>query len=284
MKKLVILLSLVIFSTSISACSSDNVSQTEPSASQVSETTVGTNANEPTTEEVNLVDVPEVVGLSLNDATEKLTDAGLKVDLILASSETVQADYVISQSPVAGGKAKENDSVTIYVSKSGSSQNSQSSQSSVSTDTLYCCASDYATLRDKNSRSGNELAKIYSRESVERIGTTGEFYYVSYKGQKGYVLKDFFSTSANAPLNYGTGNASSSDSYVLYCRASDYATLRASASRSSKELAKVYCRESVYCYGSSGEFYYVTYRGQSGYVLKTYFSTDPNASLNYGLN
>ena len=71
---------------------------------------------------------------------------------------------------------------------------------------------------------------------------------------------------------------------TLYCRASDYATLRSAPSRSAKEVAKVYSRESVQCISSSTEYYYVVYQGQRGYVLKDYFSTNPSAPLNYGIN
>ncbi len=68
----------------------------------------------------------------------------------------------------------------------------------------------------------------------------------------------------------------------LYCRASDYATLRASASRSGRELDIVLTGESVVYLSSTTEFYHVVYQGEKGYVLKDYFTTDPDAPLNYG--
>ena len=68
----------------------------------------------------------------------------------------------------------------------------------------------------------------------------------------------------------------------LYCRASDFATLRASASRSGREVDIVLTGESVVYLSSTTEFYHVIYQGEKGYVLKDYFSTDPDAPLNYG--
>ena len=68
---------------------------------------------------------------------------------------------------------------------------------------LYCRASDWATLRATASRSGREIDKVLSRESVVYISSTTEFYYVAYQGKRGYVLKDYFSTDSSAPLNYG---------------------------------------------------------------------------------
>lgn len=156
-----------------------------------------------------------------------------------------------------------------------------------STVTYYCRASISATLRSIASRDGADLAQIGSGEEVQCLGESGEFYNVIYKGQNGYVLKDFFSQDPNAPLNYGSGNASSAagpEAAVYYCCASESATLRSVASRDGAALAQVASREAVECIGSSGDFYYVSYQGKTGYVLKNYFSTDPNAELNYGKN
>lgn len=224
----------------------------------------------PATEEKTAV-VPDVVGLMTMDATDKLRDAGFEYEIILTSSDSVQADYVISQFPIAGKKVDEDEQVTIYVSDTDNAY-----------EKLYCRASDYATLRSTASRSGKELAKIKPREEVDMVRSSGEFYYVNYKDKSGYVLKEFFSTDPDAPLNYGNGNSEPDTSNMLYCCASDYATLRSSASRSGKELAKIDSREAVRYISSSGEFYYVSYNGEKGYVLKNYFSSDPDAALNYG--
>ena len=151
--------------------------------------------------------------------------------------------------------------------------------------TLYCCASEYVTLRSEPARSGAELARVYSREEVQYLGLAGEFYNVVYKGQNGYVIKDFFSEDPNASLNYSSGSVTDSDSaLVYYCCASEYVTLRAEASRDSAEIGRVPSREAVQYISSAGEFFYVSYNGKNGYVLKNYFSEDPNASLNYGRN
>ena len=155
---------------------------------------------------------------------------------------------------------------------------------STSTMNLYCRASEYATLRETPSTSAYALTTIPSRGVVEYLGVNGSFYYVRYNGMTGYVLQDFFSSDRNASLNYGDGSNYSSSSTTLYCRASEYATLRSYASVDATALAKVYSREAVQYLGDSGDFYYVSYRGAKGYVLKNYFSTNPSAELNYGTN
>lgn len=78
-----------------------------------------------------------------------------------------------------------------------------SGQSDSNDPLLYCRASDWATLRSYNSRDAKSLAKIKRGESAVYISETTEFYYVAYQGKRGYVLKDYFSYSPNAPINYG---------------------------------------------------------------------------------
>ncbi|MBE6824369.1 MAG: PASTA domain-containing protein [Ruminococcaceae bacterium] len=246
--------------------------------------TEATEATEPPTEKETepkpeMVGVPDVGGLTSSAAKDLLKSSGLKADIVKTESQTVDYDYVISQSPISGSEAEKGTKVKVYVSNT---------QLIDSNRKLYCCASEYVTLRSNPSRSASRLNSIYSREAVEYLGDAGEFIYVEYKNQKGYVLASFFSTDPNAPLNYDSGNVSkpavndnTQQSTIMYCCANQYVTLRASASRSATALDKVYCRESVEYVGESGEFYRVKYGAKYGYVLKKFFSTDPNAPLNY---
>ncbi len=220
--------------------------------------------------------VPDVVGLSSEDAMRKLTDAGFDFEINLTPSDSVEANYVISQSPLANKTVDPGTKIMVYVSNTA--QSSQGSNNYVTS--LYCCASEFATLRQYASRNAAALARIPSRGEVQYISSYGEFYYVCYNGQYGYVLGEFFATSPNAPLNTSSGVASST---TLYCRASISATLRNGPSRNNASLAQIPSRSAVtYVSDASAEFYYVCYNGTYGYVLKDYFSTDANAPLNYG--
>lgn len=187
-----------VVTTGISETTSNIQSTTEETA----ETT-----EQPTT--VESISIPDVVGMSQIDAEDKLDKSGLSVIVQEGEDDSTPNGYVISQSPLAGKTVNKGESVTIYISKKQTVPTTVSSNNSSSVDNkkyLYCCASDFATLRNKPSRSGSEIVKITTREKVEYLGRDGEFYYVSYKGDKGYVLADFFSEDINAPLNYGTGN------------------------------------------------------------------------------
>ena len=154
--------------------------------------------------------------------------------------------------------------------------------------TLYCCASDYVTLRSMTSRSSSALAKITTREEMTKLDEVGDWYYVNYKGTLGYVLKEFASTDKNAALNYGTGSVST-DKY-MYCCASDYVTVRLQPSKTADPIDRIYSRQRVIVVEDKGEWLYVDYEigngnfAGSGYVLKSYFSTSQDAPLNYGTN
>lgn len=228
-----------------------------------------------TTDEIIM---PDVEGIKIEDAKKELRNAGINYEIVYEQSNEVNKGFVIRQSEIKGTRLTDQDTVTIYVAEESQKANATSDVNEY----LYCCASDYATLRETNSRNGKELAKIKSREAVKWLSTYDEFYYVEYLGKKGYVLKDFFSTNSSAPLNYSSGDIDDNSTQILYCRASEYATLRKSPSRSSDEIKKIYCRDSVKYISSSGEFYYVEYSGKKGYVLKDFFSTNPSAPLNYG--
>ena len=291
----------------LTPASSGQTSQTENTA-MAEETPVVTAQAEtvtPAAEEESTaeVSVPDTVGMSLEDALDAIGDQGLTYKIEYRESADKEPGFVISQTPAAGSTAKENDTVKLYVAKE--SENAATAATTATpaptatatpeataapannTVTLYCCASDYATLRASASRSAADLAHISSRESMTYLSTVGEFYQVTYNGQTGYVLADFVSFDPNAPLNYGSGSSSSGNTSVtttLYCCASEFATLRSGPSRESTDLGKIYSREAVEYKGQTGEFYYVSKDGQLGYVLKAYFSTDPNAALNYGDN
>ncbi|MFF2849473.1 Stk1 family PASTA domain-containing Ser/Thr kinase [Streptomyces sp. NPDC058001] len=64
------------------------------------------------------VDVPDVTGESVDDATQELTDAGLKVEI---ATEQVTSEFdageVARQSPGADSRAAEGDTVTLTISK-----------------------------------------------------------------------------------------------------------------------------------------------------------------------
>ena len=66
---------------------------------------------------VEMEDMPDVTGMSLEAAKSQLEGMGLKVKTVNEYHDTVKENYVISTNPVAGGKVKVGSTVTLTVSK-----------------------------------------------------------------------------------------------------------------------------------------------------------------------
>jgi serine/threonine-protein kinase len=62
------------------------------------------------------IKVPEVVGYTLDEATAMLNDAGLSPRYTYEASDTIEKDYVISQSPEKDTIAAKNDEVALVIS------------------------------------------------------------------------------------------------------------------------------------------------------------------------
>ena len=250
-----------------------------PTANDITEVT------QPATQPDNKVRVPDVKGEKYDLAMEHINAVGLTPELVLVEDNTVQADYVISQSPGADSYAEKGTKVTINVAKAPTpTQTTQKPTEAPAPvddgNTYYVIASEYVTLRDAATRTGREITKINRGEKVTYLSTDGEFSYVSYNGTKGYILSEFLSKNKNE-INRGSGNASLKEGDYLYCRASDFATLRSSTSMSSSALEKINRDERVSYLGRSGDWYHVSYNGKTGYVLVSFFSPQADAPLNY---
>lgn len=237
----------------------------------------------PETKPDSTVRVPNLSGLTSEKAMQYLTEVGLQPDLVLVESSTVQEDHVISQSPAADASVEKGSKVTINVAKAPAPEPTETKapEPTVEASTLYVIASENVTLRDAATRTGRKLATVDRGEAVTYIDSAGEFYYVDYNGQKGYILAEFLSAD-KSKLNPGSGNSVLKSGDYLYCRASDFATLRSTTSRSASAFARISRDERVSYLGQSGEWFYVSYDGKTGYVLKDYFSPQADAPLNYG--
>ena len=72
-----------------------------------------------TTKEVEDVVVPNVVGLNIDEAIEKLTKEGFTYTTEIKNSDTVEEGYVIKTNPKAGSTRKKGDTITIIESIGG---------------------------------------------------------------------------------------------------------------------------------------------------------------------
>lgn len=87
--------------------------------------TAAVTTQEPSTEEVTeleyytveRIEIPDVTGLAAKDAYDKLNAAGVRYTVVREYSETVKAEYILSQEPGAGEEIKADDIVTLHISK-----------------------------------------------------------------------------------------------------------------------------------------------------------------------
>lgn len=73
-----------------------------------------------TTREVKDITVPNVVGLTTDEAIEKLEKAGFTYTTETKNSDTIEEGYVIKTTPKAGSTRKKGDTITIIESSGGS--------------------------------------------------------------------------------------------------------------------------------------------------------------------
>lgn len=69
-----------------------------------------------------LITVPNVAGLTEDVAKSKLTNAGLKYDLLMIEDNNVKEGYVVSVSPQEGSKVPSDTTIKLYISKGPSEE------------------------------------------------------------------------------------------------------------------------------------------------------------------
>lgn len=110
----------VLFLTNLNN-KSDNTESANTSVAE--QTTAELTTNKPAEAVIiEKIVVPDVIGLSKEDAQNELKSNGLDVVMHETESDTVSSGYVISQSPLQGSELKKGDSVTIYISKISNKQ------------------------------------------------------------------------------------------------------------------------------------------------------------------
>ena len=67
-------------------------------------------------------------------------------------------------------------------------------------DTLYCIAQDGVILRERASRTAEQVGDVVCQEPVVYLETSGEWYKVEYDGDTGYVLGRYFSPQEDAAI------------------------------------------------------------------------------------
>lgn len=226
--------------------------------------------------------MPDLIGLTKEDAISKLSEMGIGVkDIITTETDSAEPGYVFNQSPSKNQELTSGVDVTIYVAVEKTTQPPTETQPATETQpspsspgygaTLYVTADEGAVLWAEPSRTGTQLATVRRGDAVTYLETSGEFFYVSYRGIKGYIPADNLS-EVRGDLTLSTAGTDLRSGDSLYCITGEGAKLRSDTSIFSSELATVSRGDRVSYLGQSGDWYYVSYNGKDGYVLKRDFS------------
>ena len=129
---------------------------------------------------------------------------------------------------------------------------------------------EYVNLRSRPDSSSRSLAEVWIGEVVMAAPYDNQFSYCCYNGQYGYILTEYLNASIQ-PWSEGTF-------YVTNCK--EYISLRRMPTKSADVLAKIplgATLDGIYYHDggdTSGDFVYVKYNGQYGFVLWDYLAAE----------
>ena len=228
---------------------------------------------------VATVKMPDLKGLAKEDAIGQLSKMNLKAEIMEVESDKQKDGFVFEQVPAKGATVSPGSAVTLYVAKAKATQPAtkatqppttkatQPPTAAPTTQYLYCRASTYVALRTGKGVGYKELARIPSRGSMIYLGTDGDWYYVRYNGQEGYVYGEYVSFDPNAPLTYDGADYSS----TLRCTADDFVSLRTGPDAGYSEIVKIPRGYTMtFLEESSNGWYHVRYGSYTGYVYSAY--------------
>lgn len=142
-----------------------------------------------TSKQMELISVPDVVGLTLDDAIEVLSQAGLRTETIPTATDDVEVNIVISQFPVSDKKVSYGCTVQIYVAEPLATTVSA---------TEYI-TSEITEVQDDFYISDNELEK-----EIEKI--RGYYYNPTSADTKVVLEKNFAAWGYSRDYRYHNGN------------------------------------------------------------------------------
>lgn len=170
---------LALFGDSLGIHVFGTAETTAPTTEEV--TTVAVTTAEPTTAEPEW-EVPDVVGMSANDAYAALNHAGTRFEIRREYSEEVETDHVISQFPEPGTMIKDSEKVAVIISKG--------------TDQPDTTAPSTTKSKSSSSSSSSSSGKSSSGSSGDYILSGSDSRYIS-KLELTFMSKDKLTLALN---------------------------------------------------------------------------------------
>ena len=155
-----------------------------------------------------------------------------------------------------------------YLTVGGSSSSGGSDSSNGDSGQSGTINATYVRFRSGPSTSSSILRTFDKGAGVSVTGTEGDWYKVRYGGADGYVYKTYVTVGSSGSDSGSSANVESA-SGTGTIRGS-YVRVRSGPSTSSSILATVHTGTTMSITGTTGEWYQVSYNGQTGYVYKSY--------------
>lgn len=189
-------------------------------------------------ETIETLKMPDLSGLTKEEAIKKLSDLNLRVDdFTEAESEDEEAGKVFSQVPKTDTEVTSDTKIKLYIAKAPATEAKKEEVKSTpvkpapSPTTMFCTARSYVTVHSSASAGSADLGKIYIGDSVKVLSSSSGWLYIDDGEIKGYASADYFSSSVSMVPQYTDPLYVDSDV--------DFLSLRASASENAAELVKI---------------------------------------------
>ncbi len=158
----------------------------------------------------------------------------------------------------------------LSVGGSGSSGGSTSTPETQSgTQTTGVITGNYVNLRSGPATSYASLGTYNNGTKMTITGQSGDWYAVTYNGVKGYVYKQYLSTSGTSVNVESMTNTPAVTTTAV--------NMREGPSTAYKSKQVLAAGAAVTLTGKSGQWYRVTYGNDSGFILGTYISTNTSS-------
>ena len=245
-----------------------------------------------TEESVQVLKMPDLTGMTKEEAINTLSKMGLSVDnFIETETEKQSAGKVFDQVPKSNTEVPSGTAITVYVAKTPETQapepvveskievsknQDQHQDYTPSSGVLYCTARSYVVVHRSAGTGSAELGKIWKGASVKNLGYSSGWYYIDDGSVRGYVSADYVSSSAS-------DIPSSTDPIYVDDDIDDgFLALRASASENSTKLLEIPTGATITYLGTAQDNGYVRsdgyhvrwakvrYNGKEGYVYDLY--------------
>ncbi|MEE3492602.1 protein kinase domain-containing protein [Ruminococcus sp.] len=231
-------------------------------------------------ETIETLKMPDLSGLTKEEAIKKLSDLNLSVDSFTETEvEDEEAGEVFSQVPKTDTEVTPDTKIKLYIAKAPATEAKKEEKDtpvkpSPSSTTMFCTARSYVTVHSSASTGSADLGKIYIGDSVKVLSSSSGWLYIDDGEIRGYASAAYFSSSASMVPQYTDPLYVDSDV--------DFLSLRASASENSAELVKIPPGAKMIFLGAWQDNGYVrsdgyhvrwakvSYGGKQGYVYDYY--------------